>query len=216
MFNYFDKKGFLDENNVKTILESLLVAKELSINTTLQELFDVTNIEHHLFTTNLNKDIPISVDLSYKTHPDLLVSKAITMSCSIPFLFSPICYKDDCYIDGAFLNNFPLDSCINDNHLAEEILAVKINAQREPVSINSDTTFDKYLFDFINGIRRLVMKDKNENIINNIVSCDITNTYNEWSNAVSSALTRQNMIETGNEFAEKLLNKIKEQNLKID
>ena len=60
------------------------------------------------------------------------------------------------------------------------------------------------------------MKDKNENIINNIVSCDIINTYNEWSNAVSSALTRQNMIETGNTFAEKLLNKIKAQNLKID
>jgi hypothetical protein len=110
--NCWKNKGILDKTIFKLILEPLLIAKDLSGDITMQELYDYTSIELHIYTTNINGMIPTTVDISYKTHPDLCVYKAVAMSSTIPIMFSPICDDSNCYIDGALLNNFPLDECI--------------------------------------------------------------------------------------------------------
>ena len=110
--NCWKNKGILDRTIFKLILEPLLIAKDLSGDITMQELYDYTSIELHIYTTNINGMIPTTVDISYKTHPDLCAYKAVAMSSTIPIMFSPICDGSNCYIDGAVLNNFPLDECI--------------------------------------------------------------------------------------------------------
>ena len=110
--NCWKNKGILDRTIFKLILEPLLIAKDLSGDITMQELYDYTSIELHIYTTNINGMIPTTVDISYKTHPDLCAYKAVAMSSTIPIMFSPICDGSNCYIDGALLNNFPVDECI--------------------------------------------------------------------------------------------------------
>ena len=60
------------------------------------------------FTISVD-DILKKVDLSHTTHPDLPLIKALQMTMCFPIMFQPICYGDDCYVDGGLLNNFPLN-----------------------------------------------------------------------------------------------------------
>ena len=94
LINLWKNKGILDETIFKLILEPLLIAKDLSADITMQELYDYNNIELHIYTTNLNGMVPTTVDISHKTHPALCVYKAVTMSSTIPILFSLLFYKN--------------------------------------------------------------------------------------------------------------------------
>jgi len=113
IFHIFDKKGLLNSNTIKEVINPLLRSKNLSENITLGELFEYSKIDFHLYTVNVNGEIPIMVDLSYKTHPHLELYKAISMSSAIPVIFEPIFMDNGCYVDGGYLNNFPLNYAVN-------------------------------------------------------------------------------------------------------
>ena len=87
------KNGFLNYNFVKEAMYPLLEAKNLSKNITLLEFYKYNNIDIHLYTTCIKKGGFKKIDLSYKTHPNLLLIKALNMSLSIPILFEPVMYK---------------------------------------------------------------------------------------------------------------------------
>lgn len=129
--NSFNDKGIYGLEIHEKLLEPLLTAKNLSPKITLQEYFDYNNIEFHIFTSDLNKNIPMSIDMSYKTHPDLSLVKAVYMSASFPFLFKPLCENGGCFIDGGLLNNYPLKNCIENikmKNIKKIILVVKMMA----------------------------------------------------------------------------------------
>lgn len=210
--NFLGSKGIFDQSTTRIFLEPLLVAKDLSVNITMQELYDYTHIEIHIYATNLNGIYPTSVDISYKTHPDLEVYKVIYMSSAIPFLFKPSCDLSNCYIDGSLFNNFPLNNCINDVGKIDEILAIKVQSKKEPFNIDYDTDFFNYLTNLFGGIQRLVMRDDDYQKIENIVYCNIANSYSEWGEAFTSSDVRESMITSGYKFAEEFLDIIKEPN----
>ncbi len=81
-------KGVLDRKFFEEIFNTLLLAKELSIDITLEQLYNYSNIDFHLFTVKVNTFELI--DLSHKTHPNLKVIDAIYMSSAIPFIFKPV------------------------------------------------------------------------------------------------------------------------------
>ena len=67
-----------------------------------------------------------SVELSYKTHPDLSLMVALTMSCALPGLFMPVCIENECYMDGGVMTNYPINYCLLQQGISkEEILGVK-------------------------------------------------------------------------------------------
>ena len=78
-----------DIDLIKDVLNPLLTAKELSESITLKEFYEYNNIEIHMYTVNINESLPTKVDLSYKTHPDLELYKAVAMSSAFPIIFSP-------------------------------------------------------------------------------------------------------------------------------
>jgi predicted acylesterase/phospholipase RssA len=45
---------------------------------------------------------------SYKTHPKLLCTSAIRMSCNLPLFFPRYRYNNDYYVDGGIIDNFPI------------------------------------------------------------------------------------------------------------
>jgi predicted acylesterase/phospholipase RssA len=73
------------------MLRPALQGKDMNTNITFQEFYDRTGIELHFIVTELNKFV--TVDFSYKTHPQQQVIEAAYMSCCYPFVFTPIYNK---------------------------------------------------------------------------------------------------------------------------
>ena len=202
LLNIWSKKGLFDVNTIKEVLRFLLTAKDLSESITLKEFYEYNNIEIHMYTVNINDTIPTTIDLSYKTHPDLELYKAITMSCAFPIIFTPICDNSHCYVDGGIINNFPLNSCINscisDDNNCDEILAFKACATTTKINIMDDSTIINYLFCLIHGIIKLATTENSQDEIKNIVECYLdSNNLNNWKDAVVYEKIREDMILTG-------------------
>lgn len=48
------------------------------------------------------------VYFDYRSHPDLQLKLAVRMSTSIPFIFIPVNYAGDTWVDGGVLDNYPI------------------------------------------------------------------------------------------------------------
>lgn len=105
IFDMFDEYGLNDGKHIENIMEHLMLYKHKNKNITLKELYEKTKIKLIITTTNLSTKK--SEFLSYETYPDLTVSKAVRMSCSIPIYFTPVKYNEQYYIDGACSANYP-------------------------------------------------------------------------------------------------------------
>jgi NTE family protein len=125
IMDIYSKKGIYDHKFAEIIFKPLLRAKSLPLTITLKELFEYSNIELHLYSLELNQFK--TVDISYKTHPDLPLLDSAVMSCAVPMLFAPLCKNNECYVDGGIVSNYPLNNCINDGHLPDEILGARFN-----------------------------------------------------------------------------------------
>ena len=142
----YTTKGVVNEMFMIKCIEPLLTAKNLSINITLMELYNINKIEIHLYSTNLNSCRLEKIDISYKTHPDLSVLKALSMSTSYPFVFQPVLEEDKCYVDGGILNNLPLNDCIKQTNCnKDEILVIKNYWIRNNNILTKDSTIFDYL-----------------------------------------------------------------------
>jgi NTE family protein len=116
------------ESMIKTI-EPLLKGKELSLDITLAEYYEYCKIEIHMYATEY-KELKI-VDISHKTHPHWKLIDAIYASCCLPILFTPLCYDNSYYIDGAVLMNYPLAPCLDEGHDPETVLGIYHNTNKE-------------------------------------------------------------------------------------
>jgi predicted acylesterase/phospholipase RssA len=148
LIGLFQVKGFLQKSLFVEIFSSLFHTVDLSIETTMKELYEYNNIDFHIYTTELNTFEMI--DISHKTHPDWCVIDAVYASCSIPILFSPIIRDGKCYFDGCFFLNFPMEKCIVRAENPEEIFGITLG-QKE---INRDAIINEEssIFDILNII----------------------------------------------------------------
>ena len=87
VLHIYTNKGFMSNDFFDIIMKPLLLAKDLSLDVTMKELYDFNKKEIHVMTVELNKFELINVN--YKTHPSLKVMDAIKMSCAFPIIFSP-------------------------------------------------------------------------------------------------------------------------------
>lgn len=128
IMEFYSKKGIYDHKFAEIIFKPLLRAKGLPLTITLKEFFEFSNIEFHVYSLEINQFK--TVDISYKSHPDLPLLDSIVMTCAIPMLFTPFCKNNECYIDGGIFKNYPLNHCIDDGHLPDEILGTRFNYVR--------------------------------------------------------------------------------------
>ena len=226
--NLFNLKGLLNISAIVDAIKPLLLAKDIDINITLKELYELTNIDLHLFTVNLNKFCKI--DLNYKSHPDLKLIEAMYMSMSVPILFQPIFYNNEYYLDGGMLVNCPLNECFyTEKCNADEILAL-INDKRHPLDTsnnfyiennyftdndNSDTiTKDTNLLNFLLYIFKASFKKimllENETTIDikNIINICLTEYSTDikyWNYVFHNLPERQRLLEMGVELSKKFI-----------
>ena len=134
-----DDKGFLDDTFFKKSFENLFLSKDITLDITLKEFYEVTQIELHIFTIRVNDFVV--VDYSYKTHPNLKVVDAVYRSCSIPYIFKPQWELDSYFIDGGVLNNYPVKNCIENGAVQEDILGIRFQKKSHPAISKNDNIF---------------------------------------------------------------------------
>ena len=76
-------------------------------NITLKELHNKTG--NHLILVACSLSYRKTAYLDYKTAPDLSVAEAMRASMAVPFIFEPVKYNDDYFIDGGAVNNYPIN-----------------------------------------------------------------------------------------------------------
>jgi predicted acylesterase/phospholipase RssA len=206
IINMWEEKGLLGDEIILEILKPFLQARDLNINITLKEFYDILNIELYFYTTNINTNPMESIELSYINFPDLELYKAIAMSSAFPLIFVPVIINNDCYIDGGALNHFPLNNCLKNNYNVDEILAIKIICKDNvPKPINKESILSTYMNTLICKLFIHSYNDKFENI-DNIIHCIIEdNSFIKWISAISDSKLRNDYIIYGIETAKRFL-----------
>lgn len=135
LVNFFDTFGVDSGIKIISLIKKLMSIKKIKHNITFKELYDMTNKKLIVSVTNLNKKC--AEYLSYETHPNLQVIQAIRMSISIPFLFEPVVFNGDYYIDGGCIDNFPIELFKNEKDKLIGIYSIphNITTRREISSI---------------------------------------------------------------------------------
>lgn len=127
----FSDKGLLDSSLFYVSLKNLFFSKDLTLDLTFQELYDYSNIELHMFTVEIQEFKLI--DLSYKTHPNMKIIEGIYKSCAIPYVFKPCWADNNYYIDGGVMNDYPVEDCISNGALEDEILGFKFKRPEKKI-----------------------------------------------------------------------------------
>jgi predicted acylesterase/phospholipase RssA len=106
IFNFFSTYGVCDGKNLTTFFERILYKKHKLKDITFMEVAKRLGKNLVVAVSNLTKEQTeyFSVD----TVPDMSVIFALRISCSIPFVFTPVSYKDQLYVDGGLYQNFPI------------------------------------------------------------------------------------------------------------
>tara|TARA_B100000902_G_scaffold108378_1_gene110121 strand:- start:254 stop:1204 length:951 start_codon:yes stop_codon:yes gene_type:complete len=155
-------QGIFGKSVIKDIFKPLLLGKNMPIDITMLQFYEITHIEIHIIATNVNEFK--MVDISYKTHPSWSIIDAITASCSVPVLFQPLHKEGITYCDGGIFSNFPINECIANNANPIEILGVN---NRTIDNCNNDlSTFSlfEYIVFFIGKLFQLIFNNLNDQI----------------------------------------------------
>jgi len=215
IINAFAKgeKGLFNLNIIEKCFKPLFDAKNISLNITLNDFYKITKIEQHFFTFDIN-DFKIE-DISYKTHPDLTLLLVLQMTCAIPFLFTPVCINNKCYIDGGFVCNYPIKYCIENNNCnPNEILGFKNKyktADNDNI-INDTSTLFEFILNFILKIINSISENTTINNNNQYQEfiCDTKEllSYESLKNAFNSENERKILYQNGIDNAEQYIKQI--------
>jgi predicted acylesterase/phospholipase RssA len=217
----YTNKGIMSGDFFDIIMKPLLLAKDLSLDVTLDELYQFNKKEIHIMTVELNAFK--LVNLSYKTHPSLKVMDAIKMSCAAPILFSPkivlekeINNKEGrveeiervcCYIDGGVMCNYPVNICIEDQQCdPDEILGFRNIFEKYHETIDEESSLVDFLKICVKQMIRKLDNEKSYVSIKNEVSCVGEKIeYTSWFDLCSDENKRIHYIHRGMTYGEVFL-----------
>ena len=106
VYNILCKFGWYQGDELHKWLCSLVKNKTGENDLTFKEVYQLFNKNLVMTGTNLSK--ASTEYFSYQTTPDMSICLAARISGSLPLVFKPIKYKKDLFIDGGFLNNYPI------------------------------------------------------------------------------------------------------------
>ena len=111
---------------------------------TFKELYEINPIHLTLVGSCISSGKPVYFNKD--TFPDMLVTEAIRISSSIPFIFTPVTFHDNVYVDGALLDPYPVSAAV-----PGQILGFLIK-QEKPSSVKS--SLPSYITAIVNCIHK--------------------------------------------------------------
>lgn len=160
--NFLEFYGFESSNKLTYVIKRLMDNKNLSKDITFLEFFNLN--KKKLTITGVcvnNKKLNL---FNYENTPDMKILIAVTISCNIPILFSPIKYENKLWIDGGAILNYPIEISDDlDNTLGiaifdkqdlieedmEDILSYLSNLVKSMIYGSNNLTVEKYIFNTI-------------------------------------------------------------------
>lgn len=112
ILSFLDTFGIDTGEKLQKVVEVFLIQKMGRAKVTFAELYTWNKIHLVIVGTCIS-----SSSLSYFDHlrtPNMSVSTAVRISSSIPFLFTPVQYKEVVYIDGGVKCHLPMPECDTD------------------------------------------------------------------------------------------------------
>jgi len=134
VINIVNNYGMWYNEILTKTLQPLFSMRDISLDITMVEFYEKTNVEIYFYATELKSFEEIV--FSYKTTPDIKLLDAIYMTCAIPFLFKPMIYNNKYYIDGGFANQYPIKNALNDITDHNTIFGIKNVAEQSYEKIN--------------------------------------------------------------------------------
>lgn len=211
IFDAYTKKGIFDNKIIEKCFKPLFDAKDISMDITLEDFYNFSNIELHMFSFEIN-EYKVQ-DISYITHPSLPLMTAIQMTSALPVLLTPVCLDNKCYIDGGMSSNYPLIYCIESGKNPNEILGFKNKYNDNNSYVNGESTLLDFLINFLFKAIFSLNTDNNQPSIKNEVVCSADfMTLNILRTALSSIDVRKDLfnngIETASDFLSNLENSV--------
>ena len=198
----FDLKGVYGKGLLIDFFLPLFRAKDISIDITMGEFYQLTGKEIHFFTTEFNQFI--SVDMSYKTHPSWKLMDAAYCSVCVPFLLSPIICEGACYFDGGMTNNYPIEQCIVDHpgidtdSIFSILLGMEMDGIRERDHIVPDMSFLDFTSTLVAKlVKRMIFLNTSIKIKHELVFYQPENPGECLMNIIEHASKRREILDQG-------------------
>lgn len=215
-YNFIDaysSKGIIQPNFIKDSIEPLLLKKGINKDVTMKEFYNYNKIDLHLFTTDINSDLFETIDLSHKTHPDLILSKALEMSTAYPILFKPVFENKSCFIDGGLLNNLPVNDCLEQtNCKIEDVLVFKNDWSKDKLKVRDNSSIIDFLLIFFLKLVEFVNTEEKQLTLPNTVNFEMNKinnfkkgSFNSWVKSINDKENRIYLINMGEKYAKELL-----------
>ena len=99
---------------ITALIQGILKHKYNKSDLTLQELYEINPILLTVKCCNVIRGY--NEYINYKTHPNLSVSLLLKMTTCLPFIFKPIEYNDNLYVDGGLTGGYPIE-LVTSNYL---------------------------------------------------------------------------------------------------
>lgn len=109
-----DNYGLDNGKKVNKFIKSFIKNKGHKKNISMSELYNKINKTIVITVTNVNTKQ--TEFITKDTHPDIPVYLAIRMSMNIPFIYTPVKYRGNLYVDGAMTCNFPINYVCDDGN----------------------------------------------------------------------------------------------------
>jgi predicted acylesterase/phospholipase RssA len=213
IFDSYNNKGIFDIKTIEKCFKPLFDAKDIPIDINLNDFYELTKIELHFFSFEMNEYK--MEDISYITYPKLSLIKAVQMSCCVPLLFTPVFIENKCFIDGGISCNYPLNYCIESGKNSDEIFGFKkilIN-RNNTNSINTNSTIIDFVLYFLYRAVFNINKDSLHPEIKNEISYDMNVlSVDLFHTCLSSTEYRKELFNKGIEIAVEYVTKLKLQN----
>ena len=209
IFDAYTKKGIFDIKNIEKCFKPLFDAKNIQMDITLEDFYNYSKIELHLFSFEIN-EYKIQ-DISYLTYPKLQLLTAIQMTCALPVLITPVCMDNKCFIDGGMVCNYPLNYCIDAGKNIEEILGFKNKYSDDKNHVTTESTLLDFLLSFLFKAVFSLNTDNIQPSLKYEVICNAEYlNINVLKNAISTIDARKNIFQSGIESATSFLSKLED------
>ena len=206
IFNIYTDKGAIEIYPLYIeALTMVLEAKGLTSKITLKEFYEYSGAEINIIASEINQ-FTYEI-LSHKTYPDLDLITALTMSASLPVIFTPNFLNNKCFIDGGIFSNYPVNICLTETKCDKsEILGVRKKDIFQYPEITKNNSFLEYIFVSFNKLLDYTGDHNNITTIPYDIICDmdIYNDYSEWFNLFSVADKRKTLVDSGVKIANDL------------
>jgi NTE family protein len=193
----YEKMGLYSIESMKQIFMPLFKGKDIDIDITLREFYEKNNIDIYFYTIDVN-DYKI-VEVCHKTHPDWKVIEAVYASSAVPIAFQPLIKDNKFYCDGAFINNFPLYNCMQNEDDHDSIFSINLYGPQDNINnINVNSTLFEYVFHIISNCVSNITNENNKCNIKNKITIQKQNiTINDLFLSFSNCEKRQLLIQLG-------------------